>query len=330
MPILRRHFACGALLLGLCASLWSETTAAQSSLPEPFDLTLKARRPSLPEPFALTLRARRPSLPEPIELTLKARRPGLPEPIELTLRARQPSLPEPIELTLRARRPSLPEPIELTLKARRPGLPEPFELTLKASRPILPEPFTLTLKARRSILPEPFTLTLKARRVAPARAAGSLREGSFRLSGGIDAKMKAALEDKVSKTGARLLLDGSNMAFTFVAIPSDAGGPKGSLEMSPRSITHTWQFTYKNKMVDRRDTTCLLKKGHYNILSPDEPMKMVGGWGGALTCRTIVSRDGKVTSDTSADTVMMINYDKAAREWIVNVVGVQDGQWRLR
>ncbi len=154
-------------------------------------------------------------------------------------------------------------------------------------------------------------------------------EERFRLSGGIDPKFKAALQEKVSKTGATLLLEGSDMAFTFVPNTSDAGGSTGSLEMSPPVITHTWQFTYKTGMVDRLETTCELKRGQYSMLSPNEPMKMVGAWGGALACRTKATRDGKLTRDTSADTVMMINYDKDTREWIVIVVGVQDGQWRL-
>lgn len=153
---------------------------------------------------------------------------------------------------------------------------------------------------------------------------------TFRLSGGIDAQMKAALQEKVSKTGATLVLEGSDITFSFLPKALNAGSAPGRLEMSPRTITHTWQFTYKTGMIDRRDTTCELKEGHYNMLSPDEPMKMVGAWGGAFTCKNIVSRDGKVTSDTTADTFMMINYDQKSGDWIVIVVGVQDGQWRLR
>jgi len=165
--------------------------------------------------------------------------------------------------------------------------------------------------------------------LVPGEAPRTPHPEAFRLSGGIDTKFKTVLQEKVARTGATLLLEGSNMTFTFVSNSSDVRGSTGSLEMSPSTITHTWQFTYRTGMIDRRDTSCELKKGHYNVLSPNEPMKMIGAWGGALTCRTKATRDGKLMSDTSSDTVMMINYDKDAREWIVIVVGVQDGQWRL-
>ncbi len=152
---------------------------------------------------------------------------------------------------------------------------------------------------------------------------------AFSLSGGIDAEMKASLQDKVRKTGAALVLEGSNITFSFVPKASNAGSAPGRLEMTPRTITHTWQFTYKTGMIDRRDATCELKEGHYSVLSPDDQAKMIGGWGGALTCRTIVSRDGKVTSDATADAIMMINYEQKSHDWIVILIGVQDGQWRL-
>jgi hypothetical protein len=118
-----RHFGYAALFL--CAASWSETPAfgEDASLPEPFALTLKARRPALPEPFALRLRASRPVLPEPFTLTLRASRPALPEPFALTLKAHRPAAP--------------PEPFTLTLRVHRPAAPpEPFMLTLRAHRPV--------------------------------------------------------------------------------------------------------------------------------------------------------------------------------------------------
>jgi hypothetical protein len=157
---------------------------------------------------------------------------------------------------------------------------------------------------------------------------GSDATTNFSLSGGLDSDFVSALVAKVAASKATVEMTGSDITFEFV--PNEVGGTTGRLVMKPPSVTYTWQFTYATGMVDIQHSTCSLRQGHYNILSPDNPLAMVGGWGGTLNCHTIGTRDGKETSNDQSDRHVMINYDAKKKGWIVTIGGLQDGVWKLQ
>ena len=138
--------------------------AKRFDLPDPFAMTLEAKRFDLPDPFAMTLEAKRLELPDPFAMTLEAKRLELPDPFAMTLEAKRLELPDPFAMTLEAKRFELPDPFAMTLEAKRFELPDPFAMTLEAKRFELPDPFAMTLEAKRLELPEPFTMTLEAMR----------------------------------------------------------------------------------------------------------------------------------------------------------------------
>ena len=113
-----------ALVVGISSSQLASHAYAQSL----------SVAPELPEPFTLTLEAKRLKLPDPFEITLEAKRLKLPDPFEITLEAKRLKLPDPFEITLEAKRLKLPDTFEITLEAKRLKLPDPFEITLEASR----------------------------------------------------------------------------------------------------------------------------------------------------------------------------------------------------
>ena len=126
------------------------------------------------------------------------------------------------------------------------------------------------------------TSKYKAWKASPATA------GNFRLSGGTDKEYRESLESKVKSSGGILNLSDYSVSFEFVPDPSNPGS--GRLAMSPATITHTWEFAYRAdpttgiRMVDSEKATCVLKEGSFKVLTPDDPIRMVGAWGGILNC----------------------------------------------
>jgi hypothetical protein len=161
-----------------------------------------------------------------------------------------------------------------------------------------------------------------------ASGSGSGTTANFSLSGGFDPDHVRAFVAKVAASGAMVEMTGSDITFEFV--PNGVGGTTGRLVMNPPSVTYTWKFTYATGMVDIQHSTCSLRQGHYNILSPDNPLAMVGGWGATLNCHTIGTRDGKETSNDQSDRHVMINYDPKKMGWILTIGGLQDGVWKLQ
>jgi hypothetical protein len=158
--------------------------------------------------------------------------------------------------------------------------------------------------------------------------------GNFRLSGGIDKKYRENVESKVKNSGGILNLSDYSVSFEFVPDPSNPGS--GRLTMSPATITHTWEFAYRAdpttgiRLVDSEKAICVLKEGSFKVLTPNDPIRMVGAWGGILNCNLERKRNNQLTSSENVDVRMQIHYDKEDRAWKVELIGLRDGLWRLQ
>lgn len=158
--------------------------------------------------------------------------------------------------------------------------------------------------------------------------------GNFRLSGGVDKEYRENKESKVKSSGAILKLSDYSVSFEFVPDPSNPGS--GRLTMSPATITHTWEFAYRAdpttgiRMVDSEKATCVLKEGSFKVLTPDDPIRMVGAWGGILNCNWEWKHNNELKKSENFDVRMQIHYDKNDRAWKVDLIGLQDARWRLQ
>lgn len=168
--------------------------------------------------------------------------------------------------------------------------------------------------------------------VPPAVTAGGAPAASaavFRLSGGIDPDHRAAVAAKAAAAGNRLAISGDPITFEFVPGPGAPGS--GLLVMKPPTVTFDWTYGYSTGMVDRLSATCSLKDGGYSVLSPGDPVAMIGGWGGVLVCDVTNLRDGRPMPGAGRrDVPLMIEYDRGRRAWKVIAVGLQDAVWRLQ